>query len=161
MIGGRVNTIIAIEMFRSQNKNLNAALLVAVGGMAKEAKAHCKVLLTTVGDDHTLADLAKLDHPYARRAPQYNIHDPFEQVHERRGELVEGLIDTTPVASHDYVQASVFNKAQPLDTMIQVGTRSMVGRPYMDYVKRVFGEKIQAVGMKLFRAMWISLRGAA
>jgi hypothetical protein len=148
MVGGRVHTEHAIAMLRTVDKRANEALLVAVGAMAHETKALCIKLVSA--DDHTLAQLAALGHPYAKRSPQA-IHDPIEQVHQHKGELVAGMTETRPVARKGRISARVYNSAQPLDTWIQNGTRTMVARPYMAFVRRAYHKIITGVGMAVIK----------
>lgn len=47
--------------------------------------------------DHSLADLARLGHPYSKRSPKA-LHNPDFQVHEQTGRLRAGLFSTTEPA---------------------------------------------------------------
>ncbi len=44
--------------------------------------------------DHTLADLAELDHPYSRRHPENSLHDD-RKIHRQSGTLQTEFRDTT------------------------------------------------------------------
>lgn len=129
------------------NKDANAGLMLAVGAMAESAKVYCDKMISL--DDHTLQELAEMGHPYARRDPQ-PIHDPIEQVHEQTGALRAGLEATRPIAKWGYIEAWVVNNCQPLDNYIQVGTRFMIARPYMQAVRRLYHEQIEALGVAVF-----------
>src|SRR5579872_6519222 len=144
-------------MLRSLDKDANAALLVAVGAMSIKAKAYCDQLLSL--SDHTQADLTAQGHPYAKRDPQ-PIHDPIEQVHEQTGALRRGLTVTKPVATRGQIMAQVYNAEQPLDSFIQLGTRTMIARPYMALVRRLYHEAIEAIGIAVINR-WLQDRRVA
>lgn len=69
-----------------------AAWPALAASMAVVEKHARKVLSAT---DHTLKDLAKRDHPYARRHPRIMIHksDPW-RVHTHTGALLRALLNT-------------------------------------------------------------------
>jgi hypothetical protein len=163
MIRAKVNSRMVINMLRNADPDANAAVMLAVGAMGVEAKALCTKMLTSLGDDHSLAELAKMGHPYGRgvttnlgggrevdRSPI--PHSPMEQVHNRNDELVNGLTLDRPVAHHGAITSTLHNTAQPLDSRIQSGTRVMVARPYMRYVRDTYHKVIESVGIKMIAA---------
>jgi len=152
VISAKANITIALKILRDADAQINTAALAACGAMADKALRLCKQMVSQIGDDHSLKDLAALGHPYARRDPQ-PIHDPMEQIHARAGDIVRGLIATRPVASHGVISASVYNSAQPLDTMLQAGTSKMIARPYMSYVEKTWGRDIAEAGRRAFEEL--------
>ena len=84
--------------------------------------------------DHTLADLAELGHPYAKRNPQ-QLHDPNYQVHIQTGALYHSIrIDQENETT--YVVGPHANPPDYLDSVI-FGTPLMVAR---DFVNESFNE---------------------
>ena len=150
MISVSIDGTIGMKMARSANKLANEAAMIAVGLMAHEAWVRGDAMLSL--SDHSLADLAAMGHPYAVRAPN-PPHSPEELVHEQMGDLRAGLQVTRPAASHGGISAVLHNVCQPLDTWIQLGTRFMVGRPYIAYIRKTWGEDIAAVGRGVLEYM--------
>ena len=147
-VKGTINTTIAIRVLHGADLDVNAGLMLAVCAMAESAKQYCDKMISL--SDHTLKDLADMGHPYSARNP-FPIHDPIEQVHEQSGALRAGLEAVRPVVDRDSVTAYVRNNTQPLDTYIQVGTRYMIARPYMDAVRRLYHEAIEAIGLAMIQ----------
>jgi hypothetical protein len=153
VISARVTSKFAVNMLRNMDRDANAKLMLAVGKMAEAAYARCKEMVSL--DDHTLAELAKAGHPYAKADPQTDFHTPYEQIHARADAILDGLEATRPVAHWGEVTAEVHNNEQPLDTWLQKGTRTMVARPYMQFVVNKYASAISAVGMAIMDA-WVA-----
>jgi hypothetical protein len=143
-------TDFTITFPESWKKRVKVAAQFAVGAMAKKAEAYCRAAISL--DDHTLRDLARLDHPYAQRhGPNgLELHDPNEQIHTHRGVLLRGLTSTPPSGTASGVKARVYNRETQLDRWIQAGTSKMIARPYMAMVRRVYGAQIVAAGRNEF-----------
>lgn len=108
--------------------------------------------------DHSLADLRRLGHPYARRAPQ-EIHSPGYQVHTQSGALQDARFSGTDKASvgSGKLSARAFvgfdpSKA-PHAASVVYGTSKMVPR---DPLVGSLGE----VKERAFDLLSRSLRGA-
>lgn len=149
MLVGELRSENVIKFLQSVRREVKLAASFAVGAMAAKAKGHCRDMLSLT--DHTQADLDKLDHPYAKRhgVEGAGLHDPYQQVHEQTGALIAGLDIVPPHVTSTGATASVRN-ADEKDTMIQIGTRTMIGRPYMAYVRNEFAEDISAAGAAEF-----------
>ncbi len=84
--------------------------------------------------DHSLADLARLGHPYARRfAPNY-LH-PDYLVHQQSGMLTSGLRKDAIVEAPEGVIRGVVRNVTWYDPYVQLGTYKMRPRPYMAQVR--------------------------
>ena len=86
--------------------------------------------------DHTLADLARLDHPYAKRhGPEgLNLHTPYYQVHIQSGRLLASKRSGT-------VKADISGGVLSAKAWCGVYER---GAPYAAYV--IYGTSRQAPG---------------
>lgn len=90
--------------------------------------------------DHSLKDLAAMDHPYARRhGPKgKQIHDPYYQVHEQSGELrsskksgiVEASVQDGRLRAIAYVGFD--ETAAPHALHVVFGTSKMIPRPVLE-----------------------------
>lgn len=151
---------VVVEFFEGAKKRVKLNLQYAVGAMSEQAKAHCEDMISA--RDHTLADLAAMGHPYAKRQRTKRIgqsivtlpaagnpHDPPETVHAQSGDLVDGLRLTPPKGNVNGVSASVIN-TDPIDPYVQLGTYNMIARPYMQKVRELYGAAILAAGRKAF-----------
>lgn len=120
---------------------------LAAGAMARCAADHCRDTISA--RDHSLKELAAMGHPYAAAHPSDpgNPHDPPETVHAQDGALLAGLQDGDVQATAAGATARVWNTEQPLDTWVQVGTPTMVGRAYMEFVRNHFADDIVAAGV--------------
>lgn len=93
-------------------------------------------------DDHSLKDLADLDHPYSVRAPQ-QIHLPDETVHSQSGDYADHLEKTSPRGlAESIIEGRVFNEDYELDRWIQDGTLKMRARPWAKWVARTYGVRL-------------------
>jgi hypothetical protein len=138
-----------VEFLQGMSREAKIAATFAVGAMAETAKRKCQ---KTIGlTDHSLADLAKLDHPYAKRhGPEGSgLHEPYEAVHVQDGDLYNGLNVEAPVATAQGAQSAVRN-SDPKDPWIQYGTTKMIARPYMDYVRTTYADEILSAGRSEF-----------
>lgn len=86
-VGGLEATLIALD---HTTINLRVAGLAAVEAAGRVLLTETRRAITR--QDHTLQDLADLDHPYARRHRSIQIHrDTPWWVHKQKGELVTAL----------------------------------------------------------------------
>lgn len=109
---------------------VNKTMAVVSGIMDEEVTKN--ISLT----DHSLKDLAKLDHPYSLRHPQ-QLHDPNYLVHTQGGGLLESKQSGSGGASIDdgILKATAFVR---LDTdqaqyaaYVVYGTSKMIPRPVL------------------------------
>ena len=142
---GTIKSESAIRFLQGMRREVKLAATFAVGAMAQRTKGHCADMLSLT--DHTQKQLDALDHPYAKRhGPQgSSLHDPFQQVHTQSGDLLGGLEAVAPRATAAGATASVRNTDEK-DVWIQLGTPTMIARPYMAYVRTAQAEDIQAAG---------------
>jgi hypothetical protein len=157
---GTINSIVALKFMSGWKAKTKLAAMYAVGSMAEKAWAFCDKMLSL--DDHTLSELTALDHPYAKRwGPEGSgLHDPFQQVHEQTGELRAGLKTRPPSADAMGARASVYNDSET-DPLIQIGTQTMIARPYMAYVKSANAEEILAAGAEEFQKRFAAKEAVA
>jgi hypothetical protein len=132
---------VGVEL-RNMGTRAKAAALVGVIRALQVGKAKTVALLSA--DDHSLAELAAMGHPYSK-VHGFVIHVPDETVHTRGGELVDGVTAVPPKGTaSSIIEGSIVNTAQPLDRWIQAGTIHMRARPYMDYVTKKYGDDMAA-----------------
>lgn len=106
--------------------------------------------------DHTLADLARLGHPYARRWAPHTLH-PDYLVHIQTGTLQAGL--TMGVAElHTETVGWVANSTW-YDKFVQLGTRYTRPRPYMFQVRVELEPVLREMGRHMFRDLVVSVAG--
>ncbi len=79
--------------------------------------------------DHTLADLRRLDHPYAWRHEAGNLH-PDYLVHEQKGDLLGGLKKKDAVTQGESVVGEIHNESDHAWHVI-LGTVRMRPRDYV------------------------------
>lgn len=90
--------------------------------------------------DHTMKDLAKLGHPYARRYGREGkpIHDPFYKVHSQSGRLLSSKRSGTKKASINggkleaVAYVGLDEGAAPHALPIVYGTSKMIPRPVLE-----------------------------
>lgn len=128
-------TIIAIQGVSTLTSGQGAREALRAAGAALAAQVRANITLT----DHTLADLAALDHPYARRHGSIQIHRssgsriiavPTSVVHRQSGRLASslrhGLVAGGPGGDKYRVQ---FNTSvAPHARYVVLGTRVMLPR---------------------------------
>lgn len=93
--------------------------------------------------DHSLEDLAKLDHPYARRhGPTGSpLHEPYWMVHKQTGELAStGVMEPISIETSDAVTGNFGFKMGDKAIYIVAGTSKMIPRPV------VWGSLVQVRG---------------
>lgn len=152
-IGGLGVTLIALKHSSKKVADAVGPALVA-GGEAYRSMVRKRISLT----DHTLADLAAMDHPYARRHGSIRIHRRMPwQVHRQSGRMVQALQGRplTSAGMHGY-EVTFDYEAAPHAAFVIQGTRVMLGR---DVLWRVANEKathelmmkriVKKVGQKL------------
>lgn len=108
--------------------------------------------------DHSLKDLARMGHPYAKRAPQA-IHSPSYQVHEQSGDLMKSRY--SGVNKADITGGRLFARAYvgldpekaPHALDVVYGTSKMVPR---DPLVGSLGE----VKERVLQSIKVPLRGA-
>ena len=102
--------------------------------------------------DHSLADLAMMGHPYARRNPHSPHADPI--VHVQTGRYLGALKVTQPqgrifAGSPAIIQGRMGiegdEEMEKLDRWLQEGTLHMIARPWMAYIVRNFGTEMMQV----------------
>lgn len=89
--------------------------------------------------DHSLADLRKLDHPYATRHGEQGIkiHDPYWLVHNQSGELLKAKVSGIVEASWDFGQLKAgayvgLSEAEAEHASYVIwGTSKMIPRPVL------------------------------
>ncbi len=103
--------------------------------------------------DHSLEDLEKLGHPYAKRDPQ-KIHSPEYQVHVQDGDLAAsiGQVKVGPGKINVGVDES---KAPHVQHVIQ-GTSTMIAR---DFVTGSFNEVRDDIRATMRKAIRKAIRG--
>jgi hypothetical protein len=137
-----------LKFLERKVRDAKLSAMVAAGGMAHEARKRCEDLISA--RDHTLQDLARMGHPYSKAHPD-NPHDPPEVVHVQSGALISGLTEDAPSADSQGARARVHNVEVELDERIQLGTPTMIARPYMRTVRRVYRQEILDAGLRLLR----------
>jgi hypothetical protein len=95
-------------------------------------------------NDHTLAELGLLDHPYSVRHPQV-IHSPDESVHAQSGEYLSGLRAYPPVGVSSGVYEGRVTNEDEKDRWIQEGTLRMRARPWAKWITRMFGDRMISI----------------
>lgn len=106
-------------------------------------------------DDHSLEDLRKLGHPYARRSP-VGIHTPSYQVHKQSGRLKDSQFSGTTNAQvlSGKLEATAYagldaNRAKHAEYII-FGTSKMIPRPVLEGSKQeVYPQARELIGKNL------------
>lgn len=114
-------------------KSVNKVMTKVSEIMDKEATKNMSLT------DHSLEELASLDHPYAKRhgATGKDLHQPYWQVHKQSGQLLSskssGIVEANVTAgvlrSKAYVKLDP-NKA-PHALNVVYGTSKMIPRPIL------------------------------
>jgi hypothetical protein len=127
--GALRTTILTLTKFgHSEQKAARAAAAEA----GKELKRRIKANISLT--DHTLEDLADMDHPYARRHGSIGVHrsgassltHPEFRVHSQSGSLVNAL-KGSPGFGASY-KVEIDSGIAPHAPFVIVGTRVMLGR---------------------------------
>lgn len=114
---------------KTVNKTMGEVDFILDGAVTKNISA----------SDHTLADLRRLDHPYATRhgSRGLNLHDPNYVVHKQSGKLLKSKFHGVNKADikSGVLKASAFagldqNKA-PHALHVELGTSKMIPRPVL------------------------------
>lgn len=95
--------------------------------------------------DHSLAELAKMGHPYSKAAPQ-QIHTPDWLVHKHGGGLVGSIgseVSASSSPSETLAQVGVDTSLCDYALYVIYGTSKMVGR---DFVTGTFEQEYDTVG---------------
>jgi len=107
--------------------------------MSKLAKGLHKVVKRNISwHDHSLADLAALDHPYAKRHGDIYLHHPPYLVHTQSGQLLSSLFEKTEDAVFAFgrldASAIVGNDTSvaPHAQDVIFGTSVMLPRDYLE-----------------------------
>jgi len=146
MIRVRVGDFLeGVERERASAKTI---ALVALQASGKILQGHVDLRVSL--QDHSLADLARLDHPYARRHGSIQIHGNHpEWVHEQSGTLrrsVYGRLEPTGSGGGRFV-VGFDETIAPHAKYVVFGTRVMLPRdPLLDATrdKRARTEMLQA-----------------
>ena len=115
------------------NKPLLGLEIAAKRGSAKALRAAAKLLEEKIQEnvsleDHSLADLAALDHPYSSEHPKI-LHDPSYQVHVQDGDLRDAV---KVVGVNQYLfRVGVDETKAPHVVDVIFGTRDMVARDFL------------------------------
>lgn len=127
----------------------NAALLVA---KAQEFSS---------SDCHTLADLRRMGHPYAKRAP--NPPHPIYMIHKQRGRFFAAWYSKV-VNTPDGVQVILGNTARvrgwSLLGLLDKGTKLMIARLIMPYTLAAVRKEMELNNRRAYRSA-VGLHGAA
>lgn len=163
-IGGLEATLLNL---RGSSKDLRNAAGPAFNAGGEALK---KVVQKRIGlRDHTLADLARLDHPYARRHGTIQIHrrKPW-QVHRQDGEMYHALegYPLTLANQHGYEITFDYARAPHAEDVI-LGTQVMLPRDVLwetardDYTrKRMMRAIVRTLGKELRAQIGVRFRSS-
>ena len=96
--------------------------------------------------DHTLADLRKMGHPYAKANPQ-SIHSPDYLVHKQSGTLYDAIEEVEEIV-HDggtLIDVGINESKAPHAKNVIFGTSVMVGRDFVTGSFEEVGDDINEV----------------
>jgi len=99
------------------------------------ANQACEKMISA--DDHSLAELALMGHPYSAAHPDPPHSDPI--IHVVTGDYQRGLVTTPPVGWSDAIISGTIKNDDPKDRWLQDGTVNMIARPYMEWVIQTIG----------------------
>jgi hypothetical protein len=121
-------------------RNMNSTVATERQAAAQSVDAAGRVLRDAIKQnislrDHTLADLARADHPYARRHGAIQIHgsgskslnDPSNRVHTQSGTML-GSLQSGPVAGGLGYRIGIDTTAAPHAAFVIRGTKVMLPR---------------------------------
>lgn len=149
---GLMSTVTGTEVVVSGLRNtsnavMKAAFMGVINALAKAYEySHDMISLS----DHSLADLAKMGHPYGFKHPAI-IHDPDEMVHRQTGEYLDALKVSKPSsgADREIVEGNVGIEGnaemEQLDRFIQLGTSKMRARPWSQYIVDNHGDELAEI----------------
>lgn len=103
----------------------------------KKAFEACRDVISE--GDHTLKDLAMMQHPYGHAHPM-QIHDPDVLVHVQSGAYRDALRAVPPVGAGGTVIGGQVVNDSPYDRFIQEGTLNMRARPWMEWIVKEYGQ---------------------
>jgi hypothetical protein len=89
--------------------------------------------------DHTLRDLARLDHPYSKRYPKNKLHDD-RMIHRQSGTLQQEFRDSTVRAGNSIIY--VLRNAAFYWTYLRDGTETMRPRPMGALLNTQFKQQV-------------------
>lgn len=92
-------------------------------------------------DDHSLAELALLGHPYSAAHPDPPHADPM--IHVVTGMYQGALTVTPPVGWATEIIEGTIKNDDPKDRFLQDGTTKMIGRPWMQWVIDTIGTDLR------------------
>lgn len=138
-----------------------AELALAEAGAELLAAAKRNVSLT----DHSLRDLAELDHPYARRHGSIQIHRdpspdiavPEARVHTHSGRLLRSL-DGGLVAGRTAYRVGFDSTVAPHAKFVELGTRTMLPRDVLSHTAAAPAVKKRMM-LAIVRVLGKQLRG--
>lgn len=100
--------------------------------------------------DHSLKDLADLDHPYSKRRPR-KIHDPAWKVHRQSGDLYDAI--ASAVIAHPMLYrglVGIDENSAPHARVVIFGTPKMVARDFLNETLRANRKHIRKMLLKDF-----------
>lgn len=107
--------------------------------------------------DHSLADLARMGHPYAKRAPN-PPHPPY-MVHRQTGKYIAGFFSRTGQRGDTWF-IEFGNNADPVTTWLEGGTKKMIPRRTVAHTLDVMRRELQLNNRRAYQSA-IGLHGAA
>ena len=133
------NAGIVVKFMQKMSVRMRARAFTATAEQIQVLFKHCQQMLSE--DDHTLAMLRAMGHPYGFTHPA-QIHEPDEIIHRQNGELLAGLRVQPPSGNAGgIIRGRVYNDSIT-DKWIQQGTTLMRARPYMKYIEETYGPEV-------------------
>ncbi|HUW34650.1 MAG TPA: hypothetical protein VM223_23830 [Planctomycetota bacterium] len=125
-------------------------------------KANARLLKKAVREqagltDHSLDDLRRMGHPYAKRAP--NPPHPPQMIHAQSGGYRRAFFARTSARGNDFF-IEFGNTAEPLATWLEYGTKKMIERAPLRYLRMKMAPEMQLNNRRAYRSA-LGLHGAA
>jgi len=127
-------------------RDMRAAMTVTTDRAAELLLQEMKFLASRI--DHSLAELRKMGHPYARHKPVGQPH-PDWIVHIQSGELQEGLKRLPASVTGQMVQAEILSSARHTWFLL-LGTRTMRTRDFVSAAIITRRIEIEAMYLRAF-----------
>ena len=126
-----------------------------------------KITINISPNDHSLEDLARLGHPYARRHGPLGkpIHDPYYQVHEQSGAMrrskKSGIVKASMVSGklNAIAYAGLDETIAPHALNVVFGTSKMIPRPVLEGSRQFIIQDVKAIIQRDLKNMTFNFKG--
>lgn len=126
-----------------------------------------KITINISLTDHSLKDLARMDHPYARRHGPLGkpIHNPYYQVHEQSGEMrrskKSGIVKASMTGGqlNAIAYAGLDEAVAPHALNVVFGTSKMIPRPVLEGSRQFVIQDAKAIIQRDLKNMTFNFKG--